>query len=120
MRDHYQILEVPRNANSKEIKIAYRKLALRFHPDRNNGNTISEEWFKYINQSYEVLSDPAKKIAYDLKLEQEQKKRVKQNQSQSITFNKKNAPKKTYHDIDLTKMSKEQLLVYLLIKLFGK
>jgi molecular chaperone DnaJ len=63
--DYYQVLGVPRNATLDEIKGAYRKLALRFHPDRNPGNKAAEETFKEINAAYEVLSDAKKKQLYD-------------------------------------------------------
>ena len=120
MKDHYQVLGLSRNASIIEIKIGYRKLALEFHPDRNNGNKVSEELFKYITESYKVLSDPSKKTIYDWKLQLEQQKSVKQNQFQSATVNLKNVAKKEYRHFDLTKMSKEQLLVYVLVKLFVK
>lgn len=63
-RDHYEVLGVSRNATLDEIKRAYRKLALKNHPDRNK-SPGSEERFKEINQAYEVLSDAKKKQMYD-------------------------------------------------------
>ena len=63
--DYYSTLGVARNANLDEIKAAYRKLALKHHPDRNPGNKAAEEKFKEINQAYEVLADPKKKALYD-------------------------------------------------------
>jgi len=63
--DYYRILGVPRNAGPDEIKSAYRKLALKHHPDRNQGNTESESVFKEINEAYEVLSTPEKRQIYD-------------------------------------------------------
>lgn len=63
-RDYYQVLGVPRGADPNEIKKAYRKLALKHHPDRDK-STGSETRFKEINQAYEVLSDPQKKQMYD-------------------------------------------------------
>ena len=57
--DFYKTLGVDKNANAQEIKKAYRKLALQYHPDRNPGNKEAEEKFKQISSAYEVLSNPA-------------------------------------------------------------
>ena len=65
MSDLYGILGVDKNANEKEIKKAYRKLALKFHPDRNPDNEAAEAKFKEISHAYEVLSNPEKKQNYD-------------------------------------------------------
>lgn len=64
-KDYYKILGVDRNASEAEIKSAFRKLALQYHPDRNPGNKQAEEKFKEINEAYEVLSDPEKRQRYD-------------------------------------------------------
>jgi curved DNA-binding protein len=64
-KDYYKILGVERNASKEEIKRAYRKLALKTHPDRNPGNTKAEERFKEINEAYQVLSDPEKRSRYN-------------------------------------------------------
>ena len=64
-RDYYEVLGVTKNANSKEIKQAYRKLAVKYHPDRNEGNKEAEEKFKEAAEAYEVLSNPEKKSKYD-------------------------------------------------------
>lgn len=64
-RDYYQILGVERNASADEIKKAYRKLALQYHPDRNPGNKESEEKFKEAAEAYEVLGDAEKRRRYD-------------------------------------------------------
>ncbi len=63
--DYYKILGVSKNASTEEIKKAYRKLALKFHPDRNQGNKEAEEKFKEANEAYAVLSDPEKRKQYD-------------------------------------------------------
>lgn len=66
MRCHYEVLELQRNATSEEIKKAYRKQSLKWHPDRNIGNeTDATENFKQLSASYEVLSDPQEKKWYD-------------------------------------------------------
>ena len=65
MADYYEVLEVPRNATQDEIKKAYRKQALKYHPDRNPGNADAERHFKEISESYEVLSDESKRQVYD-------------------------------------------------------
>ncbi len=64
-RDLYEVLGVARNASADEIKKAYRKLAIKFHPDKNPGDKASEEKFKEAASAYEVLSDPEKKARYD-------------------------------------------------------
>ena len=63
--DYYQALGVSRTAEGSEIKVAYRKLALQYHPDRNPGDREAEERFKTINEAYAVLSDPERRGRYD-------------------------------------------------------
>ena len=65
MRDYYEILGVARSADADAIKKAYRKLALQYHPDRNQGSKEAEERFKEATEAYEVLRDPDKRAAYD-------------------------------------------------------
>ena len=64
-RDYYEVLGVNRDASDEEIKKAYRKLAMKFHPDRNPDNPKSEEQFKEAKEAYEILSDKQKRGAYD-------------------------------------------------------
>jgi molecular chaperone DnaJ len=64
-RDYYEILGVEKNASAEEIKKAYRKTAIKYHPDKNQGNKEAEEMFKEAAEAYEVLSNPDKKARYD-------------------------------------------------------
>ena len=64
-RDYYEVLGVGRSAGDEEVKKAYRRLAVQFHPDRNPGDKQAEEKFKEINEAYQVLSDPEKRSQYD-------------------------------------------------------
>merc|ERR1711953_1275415 len=67
MKDYYEVLGLPRTAGAEQIKKAYRKLALKFHPDKNKAED-AEERFKQIGEAYEVLSDEDKKAAYEASL----------------------------------------------------
>jgi len=64
-KDYYQVLSLKKGASPEEIKRAYRKLAVKYHPDKNQGNKEAEEKFKEINEAYAVLSDPQKKEQFD-------------------------------------------------------
>ena len=63
--DYYEILGVGRTADEKELKSAFRKLAMKYHPDKNPGDAESEKKFKELNEAYETLKDPQKRAAYD-------------------------------------------------------
>lgn len=64
-RDYYEVLELQKGAGEEEIKKAYRKMAVKYHPDKNPGDKTAEEKFKEVGEAYEVLSDPQKRAAYD-------------------------------------------------------
>ncbi len=68
-KNYYEILGVEKNASPEEIKSAYRKLAMKYHPDRNRGDEAAAEKFKEVNEAHETLSDQQKRAAYDYELE---------------------------------------------------
>lgn len=65
MQDFYEALGVSRTASQTQIKVAFKKMAMRYHPDRNPGNKQAEETFKFLNEAYHTLSDPVKRSRYD-------------------------------------------------------
>src|SRR5579862_5112733 len=64
-RDYYEVLSVERTATEEEVKRSYRKLAVKFHPDKNPDNPSAEESFKELGEAYDVLMDADKRAAYD-------------------------------------------------------
>ncbi|MDR0761056.1 MAG: DnaJ domain-containing protein, partial [Treponema sp.] len=64
-RDYYEVLGLQKGASKDDIKKAYRKLAIQYHPDKNPGNKEAEEKFKEATEAYEILSDDKRKAAYD-------------------------------------------------------
>jgi len=68
VNDYYQVLGIPRSATAEQIKITFKRLAVRYHPDKNPGDKRAEEIFKEISLAYDVLSDPEKKARHDLVL----------------------------------------------------
>jgi len=64
-RDYYEVLGVNRDASEKDLKQAYRRLAMKYHPDRNPGDEAAQDRFKEAKEAYEVLSDSQRRAAYD-------------------------------------------------------
>ena len=85
-KNYYDILGVQKNASQTEIKKAYRKLSIKFHPDKNNGDEFLGEMFKNINEAYEILSDPTKRKKYDETLKNISPSFVKSNQANNQTY----------------------------------
>lgn len=69
-QNHYQVLGVPPTAHLRDIKLAYKRLAVQLHPDKHGGSTIYEERFKAVAIAYRILNDPARRAAYDHQLRQ--------------------------------------------------
>jgi len=69
MKNYYEVLGISRNATQEEIKKAYRKLSMKFHPDKNEGDAFFEEMFKKIQEAYEVLSNTSKRHQYNAMLD---------------------------------------------------
>lgn len=67
IKDYYTILEVKPSATEQDIKTSFRRLALKYHPDKNNGDALSEALFREIQEAYEILSDPEQREAYNYK-----------------------------------------------------
>ncbi len=89
MKNFYEVLGLYQNATDEEMKTAYRKLSLKFHPDKNAGDKYFEEWAKKINEAYETLGNRDKKKSYDetLKANNNQKRNTNSYSSQSSTSN---------------------------------
>ena len=97
-KNYYKILEVASNATVDEIKKSYRKLALKYHPDRTFGDKVAEEKFKQVQEAYETLSNEGKRDNYNYEYNKEKEKyfaQKQQNASQDQTYQKKEEPKVT-------------------------
>jgi tetratricopeptide (TPR) repeat protein len=69
MQDYYEVLGIDKNASERQIKAAFKKMAMKYHPDRNPGNREAEETFKLINEAYHTLADREKRLRYDSRFE---------------------------------------------------
>jgi DnaJ-class molecular chaperone len=76
VKSAYEILEVCDTATATELKSAYRRLAMAYHPDRNGGDKAKEKLFRQVQEAYEILSDPGKRALYDLKQRDARTKRA--------------------------------------------
>lgn len=90
LKNYYYILGVSKTASQKEIKDAYRKLSVKFHPDKNEGDSFMSEMFKNINEAYTILSDSEKKSKFDYDLDEQEKEAGKNyiSQDELIQLNK--------------------------------
>ena len=82
--DYYKILEVPENADISEIKKKYRKMSMKYHPDRNTGDEKAVKKFREITEAYEVLSNGEKRKEYDYKRENENNHTKKKNDKENF------------------------------------
>src|SRR5579871_2348375 len=64
-RDYYEVLGLSKGASAEDLKKAYRKMAMQYHPDRNPGDSTADEKFREVNEAYDVLKDEQKRAAYD-------------------------------------------------------
>ncbi len=83
LKDYYQILDLTRNATEQEIRKAYRRLAMKYHPDKNAGSEYAEAHFREVKEAYQVLSDPHKRSAYN---QQRWYRQSARNKSEEETF----------------------------------
>jgi len=104
MKNHYQTLGIKRDTSTVDIKIAYRKLALKFHPDKNDGDKYFEERFKEIQEAYEILHDVNKKVRYDVNYDYF----FSGNQKSQQTHTQKEKPKNESPKADFEKLRQEK------------
>lgn len=93
MLDYYKILGIPQGADYTVVKSAYKKLALKYHPDKNPGNKAAEEFFKVINEAHQLLSKPEQKAQYDLLLQYYYQQYSTSHKPAPEEFRKNNRPK---------------------------
>ncbi len=112
--NYYEILEVEKNASFNEIKSKYRKLAMKYHPDKNPNNPKAEEKFKRIGEAYEVIGNKEKRSEYDKKILEKENgnfekkvKAKKENYSKDFSFNPMNLKNMFNKTFDVSNMRKE-------------
>lgn len=103
MKDYYYILGIKENSSNEEIKKAYRKLSLKFHPDKNDGDSFFEERFKEIQEAYETLSNSNKRNNYDIK---------RRNTASSTENNKNYIPVIEYFKCDNTEFEYDKEITF--------
>lgn len=86
MKKYYDILEVDKDSTQEEIKKSYRKLTLKYHPDRNNDNKKSEAIFKEVVEAYEILGDIEKRKKYDLDLKEDYASKFQEFNTTSVNW----------------------------------
>lgn len=110
--NYYKMLGVPENASAEEIKKGYRKMAMKYHPDRNAGSAVAGEIFKKVQGAYDVLSDPQKKTLFDKQLRMQPRAQAKAQPKpapqKSAQPNNQNAKKHTWSDFGKKPESKPE------------
>ncbi len=97
MLNYYEILGITRTANAAEVKAAFKRLAIQYHPDKNPNNKIAEEKFKLVNEAYQVLQDDYKRALYDQRLLYKEEVRSYNTAPQPARSNYPPSARKTYH-----------------------
>jgi tetratricopeptide (TPR) repeat protein len=102
LSDYYQILQLSPTADQAQIRAAYKRLAMQYHPDRNMGDKRAEEMFKFINEAYHVLSDPLKKARYDGRFYQQADYPTAghRHRDQRFRRNRQPQPERPYYKVD--------------------
>jgi DnaJ-class molecular chaperone len=114
MKNYYDILQVNNFATDREIKKAFRQLAIKYHPDKNKGRKDYEERFKEIASAYEILSDPIKKRAFDFRFSQQNWDSNKQATPRPTTKTDSNRPTSSKNDKEKEEISFKMSLFWII------